>query len=56
MPKKAIKVYVTDSEYEYIRRVSEKLQMSMSELMLQFAISYIDNSDFDDREIIDEIS
>ena len=56
MPKKAIKVYVTESEYEYIRRVSEVLEMSMSELMLQFTMNYIDNSDINNEELINDIS
>lgn len=45
MAKKAIKVYVSDEDYEYIRKISETEGKSMSELLFTYAMRYLDVAD-----------
>ena len=42
MAKKAIKVYVSDTAYEYIKKIAETEKVSMSELLFTYAMRYLD--------------
>lgn len=39
--KKAIKVYVSDGDYEYIRKIADEQKKSMSELLFTYAMMYL---------------
>lgn len=50
MAKKAIKVYVTEEEYQYLQKAAAKYEQSMSEFMFQMVDRMLDLDDYVDED------